>query len=173
MKRFVIAATVLATAFSAVFAAEKTGFTDLKSKIAIGCSVTGSGASVRLWPTDNLGMEFSVGLSADTNLNSISVPLSAQMLFPILEKGNFAVNVAPGIGFAYTQSSASTNGFKFSAGVDVMLEMALPLISENLSIGSGIGAWFAVSSSSTRGTTTTGFNVNLITVNPVMVRYYF
>ena len=171
MKKALFVLSALVFVLSPVFAAEKNGFTDLKSKIAIGCSVTGSGASVRLWPTDQLGMEFSAGLSAANNY--VSVPLSAQMLFPMLEKGNFAINVAPGIGFAYTQSNSSTSGFSFSAGADLMLEMALPIISENLSIGSAIGAWFAFSSSTTTGITSTGFNVNLVKVSPVVLRYYF
>jgi hypothetical protein len=171
MKKVILVLLATVFALSPVFAADKSGFTDLKSKIAIGCSVTGSGASVRLWPTDQLGMEFSAGFSAATNY--IKVPLSAQMLFPMLEKGNFAINVAPGIGFNYTQSSADASGFSFSAGADLMLEMALPIISENLSVGSAVGAWLAFTSSTTTGKTSTGFNVNLITVSPVVIRYYF
>ena len=166
---FVLLAFVLA--LSPVFAGDKNGFTDLKSKIAVGCSVTGSGVSMRLWPTDNLGLEFTAGLSAASNY--VRVPISAQLLFPMLEKGNFAINAAPGIGFNYLHSSAATSGFSFSAGGDLMLEMALPIISENLSIGSGVGVWFAFSSSTTNGTTTTDFNVNLLSVTPVYIRYYF
>ena len=176
MKKVLMVLLVTVLALSPVFAAEKTGFTDLKSKIAIGCSVTGSSASVRLWPSDNLGVELSAGLSFTYVGNSgyATVPISAAMLFPILEKGNFALNVAPGIGFKYVSTSISS-GFVFSAGADLMIEMALPIISENLSIGSGIGAWFAFSSTTISSTsnTTTGVNIDLVTVSPVVLRYYF
>jgi hypothetical protein len=91
----------------------------------------------------------------------------------MLEKGNFAINVAPGIGFAYTQSSSSASGFEFSAGADLMLEMALPIISENLSVGSAVGVWFAMSSSTINRATSTGLNIDLIKVSPVVLRYYF
>lgn len=175
MKRVLLLLFVTVFVLSPVFAEEKTGFTDLKSKIAIGCSVTGSSASVRFWPSDNLGVELSAGLSFANNY--VHVPISAAMLFPIMEKGNFALNIAPGIGFSYTMSSSTVSGFSFSAGADLMVEMALPIISENLSIGSAIGAWFAFASSTNSALptnqTTTSFNVDLVTVSPVVLRYYF
>ena len=175
MRKVLMVLLVTVLALSPVFAAEKTGFTDLKSKIAIGCSVTGSSASVRFWPSDNLGVEASIGLAVSDD--EVSIPLSAAMLFPIMEKGNFAINIAPGIGFSYIRSVAgafTTSGFTFSAGADLMLEMALPIISSDLSIGSGIGAWFTFGSSSTNSVANDGnWSINLVTVSPVMLRYYF
>ena len=169
MKRVLLVLMFTVLVLSPVFAVEKTGFTDLKPKIAVGCSVIGNSASVRIWPTDNLGLELSIALSLAKDY--VNLPLTAAMLFPVLEKGNFAVNVAPGIGFTYTQSNAQLSSFTFSAGANILLEMAIPIISENLTIGSGIGAWFSVSSST--GTTTVAPRLELITVSPVMLRYYF
>jgi hypothetical protein len=176
MKKVVIVCFVLASFFTCAFAAEKSGFAELKSKISAGCSVTGSSASVRIWPTDNLGLELSAGLALTKD--GTNLPVQVQMIFPLAENGNFALNLAPGMGITYTNTKANTNiisnGYSLSVGADLIFELALPMISENLSIGSGIGAWFGYTSTSiVNGTTTPVFNADIVRVTPVVIRYYF
>lgn len=172
MKRVLIAAVVFGVFFGTAFAAEKTDFTDLKSKIGIGCSVTGSGASVRIWPTDDLGAEFTIGLRVAADY--VNLPVSAVMLFPLLKKGNFSIIAAPGLGFTYLKSSAVSSGFIVAIGANLLLEMELPMISDNLSIGSGIGASFNINSTAVTGApSSTTFDIDLVTVKPLFIRYYF
>lgn len=172
MKKFLLLLLVPVLVLSSVLTAEKTGFTDLKTKLAAGCSVTGNNASFRFWPTDTMGLEFSTGPSIGKDY--INFPLSAKMLFSILEKGNFAINLAPAINFTYTKSNAFASSFIFGFGAALLLEMAIPMISENLSIESGIGAGFSVISSTVVGIpSTTDFIVNIVTVSPLIIRYYF
>ena len=145
MKKFLLLLLVPVLVLSSVLTAEKTGFTDLKTKLAVSCSVTGNNASFRFWPTDTMGLEFSTSPSIGNDY--INFPLSAKMLLPIFEKGNFAINLAPAIAFAYIKNNAISSNFTFGFGAVLLLEMAIPMISENLSIESGIGAGFSVLSS--------------------------
>ncbi|MCE5299807.1 MAG: hypothetical protein LLG37_02900 [Spirochaetia bacterium] len=171
LKKLIVVALVLAVALP-VFAAEKGGYSALlKDKQSLGCGVTGGYASYRIWPSDDFGIQGSVGLSLGENY--VSMPLTIAALFPVFEAGNFAIIAAPGITFGYTSVAENTSTVEFGAGADVLFEVALPVISNALSIGSGIGLWLGMNANNYGGTSNSSFFLNALTVTPVYVRYYF
>ncbi len=188
MKKLLAVVLCLMVSVSLFAAAEeKSDFTPLKDKLSLGFNFSAQEVSLRLWPTDSIGVQATAGFQMYGN--SMSFGLGGGMVIPMKEKGSLAFNLIPGLKFNYANSwgtrpvtdiKYSDSTIDFMGGAEFEVALLLSAISDKLSIASGIGFWLGVNiESHTEDTTTTSethFVLDLaksIGVKVLEIRYYF
>jgi len=165
---------------------------DFKDKLSLGYDILNRNVYLRFWPNNKFGMEFTGGLGFATGSSTANIPSSftfnagMNMIFPMYNAGTFYLNLKPGIGIGFNNTSYpavgnldsySINKFQVILGCWLEGEEFLTAISKNLSVSSSVGAGFLISSTSDAGTsaTTIGFSAALpdFSIMPLVVRYYF
>ena len=192
MRKVLIALLVVVFACSSVFAASKAKKADdpHKEQLSAGFDVINRAVDVRLWASDGLGIEINAGLDFNSDDTELGLNVGAGVLLPLAE-GEVNFYLVPEIGLSSRgykigddDNYVAYSNIGLSAGAMLKIEVFLPAISKDLSIGSGVGAGLIInllSSKTTVGGTTTqnpsstevSFGIVNGWVQPLVIRYYF
>jgi hypothetical protein len=149
-----------------------------KGKLAVAVDIFNRGASLRLWPANNLGIDISAGLNYQSgNSGAFGINLGGNLVFPMLEVDRFALYVTPGLKLNYLKQSvpAGVSTFDFLAGAG--LEFEAFIVEKTFSLGGSVGGLLGIRSiSPDNGSSSTSFIFCLasdIAVIPLIARFYF
>lgn len=149
----------------------------LKEKTSIAVDVLGYEASMRIWASNKMGIDFSAGLGFQSEPSTFSFNLGAGLVFPMLETSRLNAYIVPGMNIGFTKITIDTGFRTTSQNVFILLagagfEFEGFVVSEVLSIGSSIGFFIGLQSSD--GTTSFIFDAARgIGIKPLIVRFYF
>jgi hypothetical protein len=149
----------------------------LKEKTAIGVDVFGQTASMRIWASNKMGIDFSAGLGFSSNPTTFNFNLGAGLVFPMTETERLNVYIVPGLNIGFLKNSITVGTvtsevsiFALTAGAGIELEGFI--VPEVLSIGSSVGVFIGIQSS--EGNTSFIFDAARgIAIKPLIVRFYF
>lgn len=184
MKKFLIAAAALLIAAGVVFAEE--GKLD-KSKKALGFSPFKNEVSMRFWPSETLGLDIIGGVTFSSGDESnLNIQAAGDIVMPVFSDGMMSFNMLPGLRFGFNRNAITpgtdviTTEFVFAGTFGMEFEVLLKGLSEDVTIGSSVGAAIGMKSTTvTIGSdseTETGFVALLASdfaINPIYIRYYF
>ncbi len=149
----------------------------LKEKTSIAVDVMGTAASMRIWTSNKMGIDFSAGLGFQSEPSSFAFNLGAGLVFPMLETGRLNAYIIPGLSIGFTKTTINTglttvnqNIFAFLAGAGFEFEGFI--VPEVLSIGSSVGVFIGIQTA--EGSTSFIFDAARgIGIKPLLVRFYF
>jgi hypothetical protein len=145
----------------------------LKEKTSIAVDVMGQVASMRIWTSNKMGIDFSAGLGFQSEPSTFAFNLGAGLVFPMVETERLYAYIVPGLNIGFSKVSVGTvssNIFALLAGVGFEFEGFI--VPEVLSIGSSVGVFIGIQSS--EGSTSFIFDAARgIGIKPLMVRFYF
>jgi hypothetical protein len=150
----------------------------LKEKISVAVDIFNQYASMRMWMSDKMGIDFSAGFGIETEPSAFSFNLGAGLVFPMIETSRLNANIVPGLNIGYEKVSydmglgetVDADVFTFLAGAGFEIEGFI--VPEVLSIASSVGVFIGIQS--IEDTTRFIFDVARgIGITPLIVRFYF
>lgn len=151
--------------------------TTIKGKTSIAVDVLSNEASLRIWTSNKMGIDFSAGLGFQSDPSAFSFNFGAGLVFPMFETSRLNVYIVPETNIGFTTitnnlygETIKQNVFKLLAGAGFQLEGFI--VPEVLSFGSSIGVFIGIQNSD--NTTTFIFDIARgVALNPLIVRFYF
>lgn len=149
----------------------------LKEKTSVSVDAFNQQAAVRIWASNKMGIDISAGIGFASNPTTFNFNLGAGLVFPMTETERLNVYIVPGLNIGFSKTSitvgivtSDVSIFALTAGAGIELEGFI--VPEVLSIGSSVGVFIGIQSSS--GNTSFIFDAARgIGIKPLIVRFYF
>lgn len=149
----------------------------LKEKTSLSVDVFGTIASIRIWTSNKMAIDFSAGLGFQSEPSSFSFNLGAGLVFPMIETSRLNAYIVPGMNIGFIKTTINTgltttsqNVFTLLAGAGFEFEGFI--VPEVFSIGSSAGVFIGIQSM--EGSTSFIFDAARgIGIKPLIVRFYF
>ncbi len=144
-----------------------------KEKTSISVDALGSAASMRIWTSNKMAIDFTAGLGFQSEPSTFAFNLGAGLVFPMVETSRLNLYIVPGLNIGFTKKPVETvsmNVFMLSAGAGIEAEGFI--VPEVLSLASSVGVFIGIQSM--EGSTSFIFDAAMgIGIKPLIVRYYF
>jgi len=149
----------------------------LKEKTSIAVDALGSAASMRIWTSNKMAIDFTAGIGFQSEPSTFAFGLGAGLVFPMVETSRLNLFIVPGLNIGFTKITidkglvtVSQNVFMLSAGAGIECEGFI--VPEVLSLASSVGVFIGIQS--IEGSTSFIFDAARgIGIKPLIVRYYF
>ncbi|MCX8092933.1 MAG: hypothetical protein N3E50_02045 [Candidatus Goldbacteria bacterium] len=147
----------------------------LKEKTSV--AVDGSSASLRIWSSNKMAIDFSAGLGFQSEPSTFAFNLGGGLVFPMMESERLNAYVVPGLNIGFTKITINTGFGTVSQNIFTLLagagfEFEGFIVPQILSIGSSVGVFIGIQSS--EGTTSFIFDAARgIGLKPLIIRFYF